>query len=124
MHAGTVPAPDRNDTTMIRHTTITVAAWALLGGAAATSAQDAPRGVFVDAADVVPGLIVDMRYFGSNNFIGRRVAGYDAPICILTAEAATALAGVQAALEPFGLGLKVFDCYRPQRVGWPAVSGS
>jgi len=73
------------------------------------------RDGFVDAASVVPGLVVDMRYFGSENFIGRPIAGYEAPVCLLTQEAGAALGRVQAKLQPFGLGLKVFDCYRPQR---------
>lgn len=73
-----------------------------------------PQG-FVNAAHVVPGLRVEMRYAGAHNFVGRRVDGYEAPVCILTSEAAEALARVQAALAPRGLGLKVYDCYRPQR---------
>lgn len=70
---------------------------------------------FVDAAATVPGLIVDMRYFGAHNFVGARVDGYEAPVCILTRQAAAALAAVQRDLKPRGLGLKVFDCYRPVR---------
>jgi zinc D-Ala-D-Ala dipeptidase len=70
---------------------------------------------FVNAAEEIPGLRVDMRYAGSENFVGRPIAGYAAPVCLLTREAATALAGVQIRLAPFGLGLKVFDCYRPER---------
>lgn len=70
---------------------------------------------FVDAARIVPGLRVEMRYAGAHNFVGRRVDGYEAPVCLLTHEAAEALAGVQAELAASGLGLKVFDCYRPQR---------
>ena len=70
---------------------------------------------FVDAASVVPGLVVDMRYAGSSNFIGRPIDGYEAPVCILTRQAAEALGEVQAELKPFGMGLKVFDCYRPAR---------
>lgn len=70
---------------------------------------------FVDAARTVPGLRVEMRYAGAHNFVGRRVDGYEAPVCLLTREAAEALAGVQAELAPAGLRLKVFDCYRPQR---------
>lgn len=67
----------------------------------------------VDAAGAVPGLAVEMRYFGSENFVGRPIAGYEAPVCLLSRPAAKALADVQAGLAPFGLGLKVFDCYRP-----------
>ena len=70
---------------------------------------------FVDAAEVVPGLLVEMRYFGSDNFLGRPVDGYDEPLCLLTRPAAAALAAVQRDLSATGLGLKVFDCYRPVR---------
>jgi zinc D-Ala-D-Ala dipeptidase len=70
---------------------------------------------FVDAASVVPGLIVDMRYAGAHNFVGRPIDGYEAPRCLLTQAAATALAAVAADLKPRGLVLKVFDCYRPTR---------
>ena len=70
---------------------------------------------FVDVASVVPGLVVDMRYFGSRNFVGMRVDGYEAPVCILSRQAAAALAAVQRDLLPRQLGLKVFDCYRPVR---------
>jgi D-alanyl-D-alanine dipeptidase len=77
-------------------------------------AQERPAR-FVDAATVVPGLKVEMRYFGSNNFVGRPIDGYEKPLCLLTREAAAALAQVARDLEPRGLGLKVFDCYRPVR---------
>ncbi len=74
-----------------------------------------PNPGLIDAASLVPGLVVDMRYAGAANFVGRPIAGYDAPVCLLTRAAASALARVQQTLAPFGLGLKVFDCYRPQR---------
>lgn len=70
---------------------------------------------FVDAATVVDGLVVDMRYFGADNFVGEKIDGYERPRCLLSAQAAHALAAVQRSLAPRGLGLKVFDCYRPQR---------
>jgi D-alanyl-D-alanine dipeptidase len=70
---------------------------------------------FVDAASVVPGLIVEMRYFGSHNFVGKPINGYDKPVCLLTREAAGALAQVAADIAPRGLLLKAFDCYRPVR---------
>jgi zinc D-Ala-D-Ala dipeptidase len=68
---------------------------------------------FVDAAGIVPGLAVEMRYAGAHNFVGRPIAGYQAPVCLLTREAAVALAAAQAELSATGYGLKVFDCYRP-----------
>jgi D-alanyl-D-alanine dipeptidase len=70
---------------------------------------------FVDAAAVVDGLVVDMRYFGTDNFIGERIDGYERPRCLLAREAATMLAAVQRDLAPHSRGLKVFDCYRPAR---------
>lgn len=70
---------------------------------------------FVSIADIDPSIIVEARYFGSHNFLGRPVDGYDAPKCLLTDAAAAALAAVQAELRPFRLGLKTYDCYRPQR---------
>ncbi|MAK62497.1 MAG: peptidase M15 [Ponticaulis sp.] len=70
---------------------------------------------FVNATEYIHGLKSDVRYVGNNNFIGRPINGYDASVCYLTIEAADALAEVQAKLSGFGLGLKVFDCYRPAR---------
>lgn len=69
---------------------------------------------FVHLADWVPGAVQDMRYHGSNNFLGRPVAAYGAATCILSTPAARALQAVQAELQAQGLALKVFDCYRPQ----------
>jgi D-alanyl-D-alanine dipeptidase len=79
-----------------------------------TAQAQMPAG-FVDAATVVDGLVVDMRYFGEDNFVGARIDGYEAARCLLTRPAAAALARVQQDLAPQGLGLKVFDCYRPAR---------
>jgi zinc D-Ala-D-Ala dipeptidase len=84
--------------------------------AAPASAEQRPA-AFVDAATMVPGLIVDMRYAGSDNFVGRPIDGYAAPRCLLTRAAASALAAVAADIKPRGLVLKVFDCYRPARAG-------
>ena len=51
----------------------------------------------------------------SDNFVGEKIDGYERPRCLLSAQAATALAEVQRSLAARGLGLKVFDCYRPAR---------
>ena len=82
-------------------------------GVSVVRAELPPGFVFLDAA--VPGLSVDLRYTGSHNFVGRPVAGYDGARPVLSVPAAAALARVQADLKPFGLGLRVFDAYRPQR---------
>ena len=83
-------------------------------GARAALAQERPAS-FADAAAVVPGLLTEMRYAGSHNFVGRPIDGYEAPRCLLTREAADALAGVARDIAPYGLVIKVFDCYRPTR---------
>jgi zinc D-Ala-D-Ala dipeptidase len=77
-------------------------------------AQDRPA-AFVDAATVVPGLVTEMRYAGTHNFVSRRIDGYVAPRCLLTREAAAALAEAARDLAPRGLAIKAFDCYRPAR---------
>jgi D-alanyl-D-alanine dipeptidase len=82
----------------------------------ATMARAQPlHPAFVDAASVVPGLEVDMRYADTHNFVGAKITGYEKPVCLLTKEAAAALAKAQIALASSGVGLKVFDCYRPAR---------
>jgi len=83
-------------------------------GAQAALAQERPA-AFVDVATVVPGLVADMRYAGSHNFVGRPIDGYQAPHCLLTKPAADALAAVARDLAPQKLVIKVFDCYRPTR---------
>lgn len=79
------------------------------------AAQTTRPASFVDASTVVPNLVIDMRYLGSNNFVGRPIDGYEKPICYLTREAAAALAEVARDLEKQGLAIKAFDCYRPVR---------
>lgn len=86
----------------------------LLVSVRALAAGELPPG-FVDVTTVVSQVSVELRYLGDDNFLGQPVDGYLAPRCILTREAATALQGVQADLLPYGLGVKVFDAYRPQR---------
>ncbi len=56
-----------------------------------------------------------MRYYGSDNFIGKRIDGYHNPKSFHTKEAAYALNKVQLELNKKGLSLKIFDSYRPQR---------
>jgi D-alanyl-D-alanine dipeptidase len=74
-----------------------------------------PAAMLIDATTVVPGLVTDIRYAGSHNFVGRPIDGYRAPRCLLTQPAANALAEVARDLAARGLVIKVFDCYRPTR---------
>ncbi len=75
-------------------------------------AQCLPEGwCYVDA--VVPGIRVDLKYAGSDNFVGRPIAGYAGRRAILRRDAALALARVSAELKEQGYGLLIWDAYRP-----------
>jgi zinc D-Ala-D-Ala dipeptidase len=76
---------------------------------------DAMPDTFVHIEAVIPDALLDIRYFGEHNFLGVKVDGYLAPTCILTRQAAQALAEVQKDLSPFSMTLKIYDCYRPQQ---------
>lgn len=73
-----------------------------------------PRG-FVYVDELIPDIRVELRYATAHNFVGERIDGYRGERPILTREAALALQRVQEELRRFGLGLKLFDAYRPQR---------
>lgn len=62
-----------------------------------------------------PGIALDLRYAGADNFVGAPIDGYEAARCLLTPEAAQALSWVARDLRRHRLSLVVFDCYRPQR---------
>ena len=79
----------------------------------AAHADQLPEG-FCYLKDIIPEVQLDIRYTGDNNFLGRQVKGYDNAQCILSIPAAKALQLVQKELETMGLGLKVYDAYRPQ----------
>ena len=81
---------------------------------APASASELPVG-FIYLREAIAGIPQDIRYAGAHNFLGRPVDGYLANECILTKQAANALAKVQAALVAGDLSLIVWDCYRPAR---------
>lgn len=76
--------------------------------------QERPEG-FVYIKDVISSITIEPRYLGSNNFIGSPIDGYHTDNYILSIEATEALKGVQEELQKEGLGLKVYDAYRPQK---------
>ena len=81
---------------------------------AALAASSLPPG-FVYLRDVDPTIVQDIRYASADNFVGHPLPGYGAAECVLRRDAALALKQVQADLADAGLGLKVYDCYRPAR---------
>ncbi|HET7228459.1 MAG TPA: M15 family metallopeptidase [Longimicrobium sp.] len=83
----------------------------------------------VDVTRVDPTIRTDIRYATANNFTGRPLPGYESARALMRPGAARALARVQARLRPQGLGLKVFDAYRPIRatlamVEWAGRTGN
>jgi D-alanyl-D-alanine dipeptidase len=73
-----------------------------------------PKG-FVYLDESIPDMQVELRYAKNHNFVGERIDGYLEPRPIATRETAEALKKAQEELRRFGLGLKLFDAYRPQR---------
>ena len=68
----------------------------------------------VDIGDINPNIKLDIRYATTNNFLRQKL--YSVPRCLLRIDVAESLSNVQQDLEEMGLGLKVFDCYRPWSV--------
>lgn len=86
-----------------------------LGNSFAETPQNGLPEGFVYVDTVIHDLVIDLQYSTEDNFVGERIDGYLQAQCILTHSAAEALGRVQKDLKPFGLGLKIFDAYRPQR---------
>ena len=70
---------------------------------------------FVTLTDAVPDAILEIRYYGTYNFVGNRVDGYEQPVALLTKEAAKALKAVSDDVKKQGYRLKIYDAYRPQK---------
>lgn len=65
----------------------------------------------VNLANYIPGVVLDIRYATPNNFTGEKI--YNLPRAYARKPVAEALKKIQADLKPKGLGLKIFDGYRP-----------
>ena len=70
---------------------------------------------FVYLSEAVPDAILEIRYYGTYNFVGDRIDGYERPVAMLTKEAAKALREVSDELVKKGYRLKIYDAYRPQK---------
>ena len=87
-----------------------------------TANDEAFDSLMVDLQRVDTTMIIDLRYATTNNFTGAALPGYEANRAYLRAEAAAALAVVQEDLRLQGLGLKIFDAYRPIRASEAMVA--
>ncbi len=104
-----------------------VAALLVTVAARAESKQLLPAG-FVHLRSIDPTIHQSIRYAGAQNFTGKPVPGYRAAECVIVRQAAKALSGIQKQLKSQGLGLKLFDCYRPAKavaafVRWAVAKG-
>ena len=73
-----------------------------------------PEG-FVLVGEAIPDALLDIRYYTTYNFVGARIDGYEAPVAVLTHEAAEALKLVSDDMKQQGFRLVIYDAYRPQR---------
>jgi D-alanyl-D-alanine dipeptidase len=83
--------------------------------AAAVAPDSAARAMLVNLRSLDSSIVVEIRYATTRNFTGSVLPGYEANRAYLRREAAEALARVQRRLRTGGMGLKVFDGYRPVR---------
>jgi zinc D-Ala-D-Ala dipeptidase len=67
----------------------------------------------VDLQKFVPGLVLDIRYATSNNFTGEKI--YNLARAYARRPVAESLKKIQEELKPQGLGIKIFDAYRPYK---------
>lgn len=86
----------------------------MLGISFVNFSQNIPKG-FVYLDSIVPSIEIELRYLSSNNFIGKPIDGYKSNCIIVSSEAAKLLKKIQQELLKKGLGLKIFDAYRPQQ---------
>lgn len=74
--------------------------------------QDDPAKQMVELKSLMPGIIYDLRYTTTNNFTGQKLYS-NTVYTFMRKPAAEALVKVQTELNEKGLGLKIFDAYRP-----------
>ncbi|WP_425600488.1 M15 family metallopeptidase [Luteimonas salinisoli] len=84
-------------------------------GPAVSPTRTAEEAGLVAIDRLVPDIRQDIRYAGSDNFVGAPVDGYEAPRCYLLRPVAEALQRVEADLRQQGFRLLIYDCYRPVR---------
>jgi zinc D-Ala-D-Ala dipeptidase len=70
----------------------------------------------IDIQKSIPGIVLDLRYASTDNFMHRIMYPEQPTYTFLRLPAAKALANVQKELNEKGLGLKIFDAYRPYSV--------
>ncbi|MBL7863915.1 MAG: M15 family metallopeptidase [Cyclobacteriaceae bacterium] len=72
-----------------------------------------PEKELVQIRAVIPDIVLDIRYATANNFTGKQI--YTLPRAYARKPVAEALRKAQTEFKTFGVGIKVFDGYRPYK---------
>jgi D-alanyl-D-alanine dipeptidase len=72
-----------------------------------------PAVELIDLEKYIPDLVLDIRYATTDNFTGEQI--YNQPKAFARKPVAEALKKIQAELKTQGLGIKIFDAYRPYK---------
>jgi D-alanyl-D-alanine dipeptidase len=73
--------------------------------------QSSPEKELVDLEKLIPGIFLDIRYATTNNFTHEKI--YNLPKAYARRSVAAALKRAQTAFSAMGLGIKIYDAYRP-----------
>ena len=77
------------------------------------SIKSNPNKELINLEKFVPGLVLDIRYATPNNFTSEKI--YNLARAYARKPVAEALSKIQADLKKQGLGIKIFDAYRPYK---------
>lgn len=69
---------------------------------------------WLDLTDLDPSIKMDLRYATENNFVKEKM--YVCGRCFLRPQAARKIVAAHKKLQKQGLGLKMYDCYRPRPI--------
>jgi D-alanyl-D-alanine dipeptidase len=75
-----------------------------------------PEKKMVEIKSLIPNIIYDLRYATTNNFMHRLMYPAHTHVTFMRVPAVNALVQIQKELNNKGLGLKIFDAYRPYSV--------
>jgi D-alanyl-D-alanine dipeptidase len=77
------------------------------------SIKNDPQKQLVDLEKYIPGLVLEIRYATTNNFTHEKI--YNLAKAYARKPVADALLKIQSELKQHGLGIKIFDAYRPYK---------
>jgi zinc D-Ala-D-Ala dipeptidase len=78
-----------------------------------SSLKTSPEKELVNLQEYIPGIVLDIRYATVNNFTGKQI--YNLARAYARKPVAAALKEAQAEFSSYGVGIKVYDAYRPYK---------